>query len=99
MIYSKSSMKKKKKNFRKNENNHFQILKMNGASNASPSIINSSSDGGHSSFERQQSSLNRSFGAVVALGNHVQNKFQNSLNYKNKDGRLSIISFDKNKEG
>jgi hypothetical protein len=43
--------------------------------------------------------LNRSFGAVVALGNHVQNKFQNSLNYKNKDGRLSIISFDKNKEG
>jgi hypothetical protein len=53
MIYSKSSMKKKKKNFRKNENNHLQILKMNGASNASPSIINSSSDGGHSSFERQ----------------------------------------------
>lgn len=46
-------MKKKKKNLRKNENNHFQILKMNGASNASPSIINSSSDGGHSSFERQ----------------------------------------------
>ena len=73
-------MKKKKKNLRKNENNHFQILKMNGASNASPSIINSSSDGGHSSFERQQSSLNRSFGAVVGLGNHVQNKFQNSLN-------------------
>lgn len=53
MIYSNSSMKKKKKNLRKNENNHFQILKMNGASNASPSIINSSSDGGHSSFERQ----------------------------------------------
>ena len=42
-----ASMKKKKKNLRKNENNHFQILKMNGASNASPSIINSSSDGGH----------------------------------------------------
>ena len=45
MVYSNSSMKKKKKNVRKNENNHFQILKMNGASNAS--------DGGHSSFERQ----------------------------------------------
>ncbi len=44
---------------------------MNGASNASPSILNSSSDGGHSSFDRQQSSLNRSFGAVVGLGNHV----------------------------
>lgn len=53
MVYSNSSMKKKKKNVRKNENNHFHVLKMNGASNASPSIINSSSDGGHSSFERQ----------------------------------------------
>ena len=45
------------------------VLKMNGASNASPSILNSSSDGGHSSFDRQQSSLNRSFGAVIGLGN------------------------------
>jgi len=79
-MYSNSSMKKKKKILRKNENNHFQILKMNGASNASPSILNSSSDGGHSSFDRQQSSLNRSFGAVIGLGNQVLNKFQNSLN-------------------
>ena len=64
-------MKKKKKILRKNENNHFQLLKMNGASNASPSILNSSSDGGHSSFDRQQSSLNRSFGAVIGLGNQI----------------------------
>jgi hypothetical protein len=71
MIYSNSSIKKKKKILRKNENNHFQLLKMNGASNASPSILNSSSDGGHSSFDRQQSSLNRSFGAVIGLGNQV----------------------------
>jgi hypothetical protein len=71
MIYSNSSMKKKKKILRKNENNHFQLLKMNGASNASPSILNSSSDGAHSSFDRQQSSLNRSFGAVIGLGNQV----------------------------